>query len=746
MDKAHLDFETRSASPLPVVGHDNYSVHRSTDIMCVGLGWNDEPPVVMGVALKRPFLPGIAGHASQADWIRFLEHVQRGGIVVSHNAPFELAIWNNVGTRRYGWPILKPGQMDCTMARAYRMGLPGSLEGASAAAGLTIQKDMKGNRLMVKMSKPKTTTPCEYCDGGLFLGDFCPECDGCGELYTWHEEPEQIERLFGYCGTDVVVETELDRRLMRFTPEAKRLWNLDYQINRRGITVDVENARRASKVVELESDRLQGEMQKITNREVVTCNSNKALAVWIRDQGLPTKGVAKNDVALLLAREDIPQTVRTALEIRREAAKSSTAKLTKMLALAGVDARLRAMFQFHGANTGRWAARGVQLQNLPRPIIKQKAIDQIFEAFETMPVGEVIDYILMFHGSPMSILSQCLRGFLVAAPGFDLVAVDWNSIEARVAAWLAGEEPVLEVFRSHGKIYEVQAAKTYRIHYYEIHKDDPRRQVGKVQVLSLAYQGGVVALQKMCVSLDVKLEPMCDGLWALASRERKDRVLKRYAGERTKAINAMAKKPDDEPDIILRISKKEWIASELVKLSWREGNPRIVEYWKKIESAAISAVMNPGQIFFVDGDLPPIWYQVRGSFLLCTLPSGRKLCYPYPEVRETKTPWGDTTAQLTYKYEDQNRRWVRGPTYGGSLFENVVQAVSCDILADKMVAVDELEYPIVMHVHDEFVVEVPSDAPPETLKELEEIACVLPAWASGLPLAAEGWRGKRYRK
>jgi DNA polymerase len=734
-NKVHIDFETRSAADLRAVGVHKYAAHPSTDIMCLSVAFNDEPTDVVGFAVGSKSLP-LANPTIQ----RLANHIVNGGIVAAHNASFELAIWEHVAVKKYVLPYLRAEQMDCTMVRAYAAALPGSLDGARASVGITVEKDLAGGRLMLKMCKPKTHVACPACFG-LYAED-CSGCNGAGELYTWHEDPADVAKLFAYCRRDTDVERELDKRIPKLLPVEKKLFVLDYEINRRGVTVDVGNARKAAALVEKEGDRLDEEMRRITGKEVATCNAHKQLTAWINSQGVPTKGVAKDAVTELLAKTDLPEIVRSAIGIRKEAAKTSTAKLEKMLTCAGLDSRLRGMFQFTAATTRRWAGRMVQLHNLPRPKIEQEAILKFFNALETMPLDEAREYIEIFHGSPMSIVSDCLRGFLTAAPGELLGAVDFSAIEARVTAWIAGQLDALEVFRTHGKIYEAQAAKTYRVPLEAITKKDIRRQVGKVQVLGLGFGGGVNAIQKMCVTYETKVEPAFDGLWELATPDRRERVQRRYAEELGKAKRAV-EKLGALPDVILKISKKEWMASELLKLSYRDVNQDVVRYWTKIEEAAVNAVDCPGSVFVVDEKLPRIRFVVKGSWLICELPSGGRLYYPYPEVRVQKTSWGEYKRTLTYKNEDSTTgKWLRTSTYGGKLTENVVQAIARDLLCEAMLRVSAEGYEIVMHVHDEFVVE---DEVID-LEELENIARVVPAWASGLPIDAEGWIGFRYRK
>lgn len=763
--KAHIDFETRSGSNLKLEGAEKYSRDRSTGILCLAVAFDDEPVTVFGFELeaKAPVdSPYIFSHYLNKSFQRLLDHVSSGGICVAHNSPFELAIWNNVGQIKYGLPPLLPEQTDCTMARAYAMALPGSLDGARAAVGITTEKDAKGHRLMLKMSQPRTRTVCPLCSAFTPVL-LCPTCDDSGEVFTWWNDPEDCTNLFSYCGKDAVVERLVDKRLAPLSRREKHVWLLDYKINNAGVRVDLEAAKVAALVIDQEEDRLDESMRVVTMNQVVTCKAHKQLTKWITDQGVETPGVAKNDVTSLLGSPSLPSSIRDALNIRQEAAKTSTAKLAAMLNRACThDNRLRGMFQYWGANTGRWAARGVQLQNLPRPTISQKQIDSVFGFLAS---DESIDdkcwMIDSFIGPPMAAVSNCLRGFLVPSAEKDFIAVDFSAIEARFTAWLAGEEAVLEVFRGHGKIYEYQAALIYLVSYLEILKSDPRRQIGKAATLGFGFGGGVGAIQKICKSVGIIMEPAFDGLWKIADVKTRDRALSRYKSEVTKAIKKHekeCKKAIEEGEKIPRpldegletgINQREWLASELTKIAWRASNPNIVKYWALLEEAAVSAVQNVGKVFSMPKGLPPVSFCVKGSFLQCTLPSGRKLTYPYPKVSEEETPWGSKKFTLTYMSEDaETHRWVRTPTYGGSLCENVVQAGARDLLIEAMIVLDGRNETIVMHVHDEIVLEVPEMGFGFDYKIplIEKLVSEVPAWASGLPMAAEGWRGKRYRK
>lgn len=673
MSILHIDFETRSACEPKDRGLDNYAKHPSTDVHCMAFAFDDEPVQVMRPGRPAPAVP---------------YHVENGGLVYAHNASFELAIWSHIMVPRYGWPILRPEQVRCTMVMCYAMGLPGALENAAPALGITERKDAAGKRTMMLLAKPRTDA-CTVIGGRLQDHTF----------WTPETAPEKFAHLYDYCKQDVEVERALHHRLMELSPSEQNLWTLDQTINNRGVRIDLPSIEKAIKLVDAEKARLNARMLRVTQGVVGSCTEVQLLAKWVKLQGVNVTGLAKAAVLDALS-GDLPANVREALELRKEAAKSSTAKLVAMKERASSDGRVRGIHQFHGANTGRWAGRGIQLQNFPRnrPTTHAEDVDDIFAHLHDR------DYIDAIYGPTMDAIADCMRGMIVPAPGHDFVAADFSAVEARVLAWLAGEESVLEIFRGHGKIYEHAAAGIYHVPMDTVTKN--QRQIGKVAVLALGYGGGIGAFQSMAKNYGIKV-------------------------------------PDAEADEI--------------KSAWREAHPNIVSYWYEVERAAIEALTSKGTVY-----AGPVGRQVAfrkaGSFLWCKLPSGRCLCYPYPEIRTVTTPWGAENDALTYMtvvadtkgkiLPDPNSsgKWCRISTYGGSLAENLTQAVARDLLAEAMVRLEAAGFPIVFHVHDEVITEVPKDSPADTLARVERIMSEVPAWATGLPLAAEGWRGPRFRK
>lgn len=661
----HIDFETFSSCDLRVAGLDRYSKDPTTGVHCMAFAFDGEP-VQITTSFDEAVAEGIAVHLSE------------GGLVYAHNASFELALWNHVMAPRYGWPVLKPEQVRCTMAMAYAMALPGALEDVAPALGLQQRKDAIGNRIMLKWCKPKKD------------GSFWKESD----------YPSEFKELCDYCCQDVVVERAAHARMRELSPEEQKIWVLDQKINNQGILIDISSVNKAMKLVGEEQRRLNNEMLKTTGGVVGKCTEVMLLIKWIASQGVLLEGVAK--AALLDSlKGELPPQVRRALELRQEAAKSSLAKFTSMIERAGSDGRVRGIHQYHGASTGRWAGRGVQFQNVPRPRagIKPTDIEDLFAHLTDR------DYVDLCYGPVLDALVDCVRGMVIAPPGKDLISVDFSAVEARVLAWLAGQESVLEVFRTTGKIYEHAAAGIYHVPADKVSKS--QRQVGKTAVLALGYGGGKGAFQKMGENYGVKV-----------SAEEADGI----------------------------------------KLSWRAANPAIVQYWYDLDGAAIEALTSGG-VEKVGPAGRQVSFKMSGSFLWCQLPSGRLICYPYPELRTVVTPWGAERDALTFmtvvasgvfakEIPDpcNSGKWKRVSTFGGSLSENITQAVARDLLASSLLLFDQHHATITAHVHDEVVLEVPESSGPDTLRKVEALMAVLPKWATGLPLAAEGFRAKRFRK
>lgn len=652
----HLDDETYSESDLKKCGLYNYARSPMTGVYCVAHAFNDEPIQI--------WLPGLPVPP------RIIQHVQDGLPIWGHNVGFEFEINNQILVENHGWPLMDIEQMFCTMACCFAMGLPGTLEKAAAALGIKKGKDMKGHRIMLQLCKPKS-----YDHRGK-------------PVYV--DLPSKLEALRAYCTQDVEVEREIHRRVLPLSSEERKVWLMDWEINQRGIGIDIKSVRTAAMVAEAQSAELNKEIQKISGNFIPTTNSVANIKQFLAFENWPMESLAKQDIIDTLCRSDVPFKVRKVLELRQEAAKSSVAKLIMMDVGMGKNHRIRNLFQYHAAATGRFGGRRIQPHNLPRPDLKQAQIDGVFKLLR-LEADEAREAIEMIYGPPLKVISDCLRGFLVAGKNQTLVALDFAQIEARIVAWLAWEQKVLDEYAGRGKVYEMAASNIYHIPMDQISKK--QRQIGKVSELALGFGGGKGAFISMAQNYG------------------------------------------------LVVGEEE---AENIKVNWRKSRPKTVEYWKELERAAINAVFSPGTVFRAGKGNRAVYFKTAGSFLFCKLPSGRKFCYPYPQVKTKMMKWGKLREQLTYMGEGDNHRWERQTTYGGSLCENITQAAARDILVFAMARLKEANYPIVLHVHDEVVFEIHESF--SNLEMMEDFIAQIPTWAAGLPLKAEGWIGKRYRK
>lgn len=665
MAKLFLDFETRSTVDLKKQGADNYARHESTEVMAIGYAFDDEPVEVVRYGNPLPD--------------RLVRHIASGGLVIAHNFYFEWLIWNYVLNRSSNnYPALNISNAQCTMVMAYALGLPGSLEKAAAAAGLNHEKDMKGSRIMLQLSQPRETE---------------------NDKAIWWDQMEykdKYERMYSYCAQDVEVERALYYRLLPLSKSENEMWHLDHTINQRGIRVDIQAAKSAIEIVAFEQKRLNNLLKEVTNGAVATCSSNAQLTDWLRSLGIKCDGVSKPDVASLLETKNLDKIARSALLIRQEAAKSSTAKFESLINRTGTDGRLRSTLQYHGAGTGRWSGRGFQVHNLPRPKLKEHELNHIFHILSLdKPVENKRDWIDVYYGPTLSALSDTIRGFLIPSDCMDFISADYSNIEGRVLAWLANEEWKIDAFNKFDNkegpdLYRLAASRIYGCTLDEV--DMGRRTIGKIAELALGYQGGIGAFQTMAKTTGVKVE---------------DKM------------------------------------ANTIKESWRASHPKTVSFWYELERLSIKAVKDPGTVYFTEQR--HIKYRKVGSFLLCQLPSGRCISYPYPQIEIIDTPWGQKKEALTYQGMTLNQ-WTKQNAYGGLLAENITQAVARDILAEAIKRLEAREYPVAFHVHDEIVCEIQENDKTQTLEQMTQIMCEPTKWSNGLPIVAEGWRGKRYQK
>nr|DAZ44382.1 MAG TPA: DNA polymerase I [Caudoviricetes sp.] len=659
MDHLSIDLETFSSVPIAKAGAQKYIASPDFEILLFAYSLNGAPPVCCDIA-QGEHLP---------DWVldalcdpQCLKH--------AYNAAFEWGCLSKFMGRQ-----LPPEQWRCTMFHGLYAGYPAGLDATGRALGLP-------------EDKRKLST------GKALIRYFCVPCtptksNGGRRRNLPNHDPARWELFKEYNAQDVTTEMEIEWRLSLITvPDwLQRQWETDLLINARGVAVDMKMVNGALEIGATVRERLTQEAVRISG--LSNPNSVQQLSAWLEQEtGEEVTDLRKDTVAKMIAQApDIPE-VQRMLEIRQELGKTSTKKYDAIEQAVCPDGRVRGLLQFYGANrTGRWAGRLVQVQNLPR------TYTQPLELARNLVKQRKLDNLRLIYGSVPDTLSQLIRTAFVASDGNVLIDADFSAIEARVISWLAGEQWRLEVFKTHGKIYEASASQMFGVPIERIKKGNPEyalRQKGKVAELALGYQGGAGALINMG-ALDMGIPE------------------------------------DDLPDIVQR---------------WRDTNKRICDLWYKMNSSAVEAI-STGSSVGVGRLLVSCEYDAvhEVEYLTVLLPSGRKLYYNSPQIGENK--WGGPS--ISYMGMDQTtKKWKRIETYGGKLVENCVQAVARDCLAQAIENLEKEGLPVVFHIHDEVVIDCRADT--ATLDDVVNIMSRPIPWAPGLPLNADGWVGGFFKK
>lgn len=659
MDHLSIDLETFSSVPIAKAGAQKYIASPDFEILLFAYSLNGAPSVCCDIA-QGELLP---------DWVldalcdpQCLKH--------AYNAAFEWGCLSKFMGRQ-----LPPEQWRCTMFHGLYAGYPAGLDAAGRALGLP-------------EDKRKLST------GKALIRYFCVPCtptksNGGRRRNLPSHDPVRWELFKEYNAQDVTTEMEIERRLSLITvPDwLQRQWETDLLINARGVAVDMEMVNGALEIGATVRERLTQEAVRISG--LSNPNSVQQLSAWLEQEtGEEVTDLRKDTVAKMIAQAPDNPEVQRMLEIRQELGKTSTKKYDAIEQAVCPDGRVRGLLQFYGANrTGRWAGRLVQVQNLPR------TYTQPLELARNLVKLRKLDNLRLVYGSVPDTLSQLIRTAFVASDGNVLFDADFSAIEARVISWLAGEQWRLDVFKTHGKIYEASASQMFGVPIERIKKGNPEyalRQKGKVAELALGYQGGAGALINMG-ALDMGIPE------------------------------------DDLPDIVQR---------------WRDTNKRICDLWYKMNSAAVEAI-STGSSVGVGRLLVSCEYDAAHEveYLTVLLPSGRKLYYNSPQIGENK--WGGPS--ISYMGMDQTtKKWKRIETYGGKLVENCVQAVARDCLAQAIENLEKEGLPVVFHIHDEVVIDCRADT--ATLDAVVNIMSRPIPWAPGLPLNADGWVGGFFKK
>lgn len=652
MKRLYIDTETYSPEDLQTAGAYKYIDSPGFELLLISYAFDNGPVRVIDIASGENIPP-------ELDQALTDPNVEKW----AHNAVFERLVFKAIGR-----PI-PIEQLYCSLVKAAYCSLPLSLGQLSEVLGLE------------ELGKKAT--------GKALIKYFCSPCkptkaNGMRSRNMPWDDPEKWSEFKVYSEYDIHSEREVVKQLDRFSfPESERIAYLtDQAINDRGVLMDLQMARNAIRFNDLFSESLFARMQELTGLQ--NPNSVAQLKSWLSERGLEFPALGKPEITEYLGSgQRIDPVVEEVLRGRLMLAKSSVKKYTAMLNCAGFDDRAHGLFQFYGANrTGRWVSKLIQLQNLP-----QNHMQDLESARELVARGDWEAMKLAYNNTP-EVLSELIRTTFIAPQGMTFAVADFSAIEARVLSWIAQEKWRLDVFNTHGKIYEASASMMFGVPMEQIKKGSPLRQRGKTAELALGYEGSISAMENMD----------------------KDKQL-------------------TKPEM-----------ANIVRL-WRRANPAIVNLWGGVEDAAIMTVRTkrPHKVSC-------LCFEHDGVNLTITLPSGRKLFYRNPRVRPNR--FGKVG--LMYDGLVQSVGWTDVETYGGKLVENIVQAVARDLLSEAMVRLTKAGYNIVMHVHDECICEVPEGQADAHLNRMNNIMAENPEWTKilpmGIPLKADGYVTKFYKK
>lgn len=643
-----IDIETYSSIDLSKSGVYAYTESDDFEILLFGYAFDDEEVKIIDLA---------SGESLPDNVVKAL--TDKEVIKTAFNANFERTC-----IAKYLNKEMPPEEWRCSMVHALTLGLPSSLKGVARCLKLQQQKMDEGKALIRYFS-----IPCKPTKANEGRTRNLP-----------HHDKNKWETFKAYCKQDVEVERSIRKKLENYpmTEKELKLWFLDQKINDGGVRVNKELVENAIHCDEIYQKELLDEAIDLT--ELQNPNSPAQLKTWLKDKhDIEVKSLSKAKVAELLDEVDDPK-IKRVLELRQNMSKTSVKKYEAMERAMCEDGSIRGLLKFYGATTGRWSGRLVQVQNLPRnnmndlDLARNLLLDGDYETLE-----------LLFDSVPNA-LSQLIRTAFISSPNSRFIVADFSAIEARVIAWLAGEKWRMDVFNSHGKIYEASASQMFGVPVESITKGSLLRQKGKIAELALGYQGSKGALKAMG-ALDMGLSE------------------------------------EELPELVS---------------AWRKSNSNIVKLWWDVESAAIKAVKERTIVNMQYG----LKFYYKSGVLFIRLPSGRSLAYVRPRIEIDERFNKD---KLTYEgLEQSSKRWGRIDTYGGKLTENIIQAIARDCLAESMLRLDDRGYKIRFHVHDEVILDVPCNF--GSLEEVEEIMGLPIDWAPGLPLRAEAFESGYYKK
>lgn len=652
-DIGHLDFETFSELDIRKVGGYRYARHASTEVLIVRF-------TLPGDTYPEEWLPWQAAPPA-----RLVRWVRSGGKLGAHNASFERAVWRWCLRRMHpGLPEVGDQQWVCTAAKAAASGLPRSLDKALKALGSDVEKDLEGAKLIKVFCSPRKPT----------------KKDPRTRIRPT-DDPVRFARFSEYCAADVLGEMALDEALPDLVPRQRRMFILDMAMNDRGLPIDLPLVRKALNVVKaLEAD--------VAAKVSALAGGLKATQVakmleMFAERGLELENMQAETVRQALKDTNLDPTTRALLELRVEAGKASTKKLISMMACADPeDWVVQGGFLYHGAHTGRYAGRLVQPHNFIRGMLKDRQRELVFALLE----HEDPELFMLLYDKPIDVISQCMRGFIRAPAGYELAVVDYTAIEARVLAWIAGEEHMLKAYFAGVDVYKLMAVKLYKLRDISEVTDEQRR-IAKNLVLGCGYQLGGPKFVDYAANAGVFIT--------------------------------------------------EEFAKSAVRV-YRDGHPAIVASWSAVEKLVAGAIRNPGKTY----EGLKCKFYMRKHWLCIHLPSGREIRYPYASAVPVER-WGKPAYEISFRTEIKGQ-FVREKTYGGKLIENIVQGIAFDVMQEGMLSAETNGYPVIGTVHDE-VLSLRKKGT-SNVKELEKLVCTVPSWSKGMPLAAKGFICERYKK
>ena len=694
-----MDFETRSASNLKKEGAFKYSLDPTTRPTCLAFKIFNEPTIYF-----LPFEMINKQWDQQSEklktlWVRL---INEGYEFSAHNAFFENAIYSNILVRRYGWPNIPLKQFRCTAAKAAACALPRNLEGAGEAMNLSVQKDKRGYVAMMATCKPTKaynawhkirTEMNDRLDAGKLptpkQQKWFDRHEPCPPMFLSPDtSPEVFKVLYEYCKIDVKAEEALDRALPDLNPEEQEIWFLNQRINWRGIPFDEPAVKKIIGIMEEKNREGRESLDEVTMGLITKPGAIKSILEFLEIEGIKLPNLQAKTIEDALKSFDLTDNAAQLLELRKTLSLASLRKYQGFLD-RGVNGRIQDVLLYHGASTGREAAKGLQFHNLPRGLIKvdkfrpYAAIENILECSREM--------LELIYSENLGLLfSAVLRNIIIPTEEHELYVADFAKIEVAVLWWLAGNEPGLKILRSGKDPYKYMAAANTHRKYEDIPDDGNERQLGKAQVLGCGFGMGHAKFKLTA--------------WTM-----------------------------------YRLSLTETQSRQAVS-SYRSANAAVPKLWKAYENAAIAAVDQEGKTFKAG----KCKFCVHSKFLWVELPSKRRIAYRDPRVTNHVSDYGERRTLEFWAPNSKTKKWNQERTWGGSLTENIVQAVARDLLMSGLVRLEKANYIPLFSVHDEGICE--RRAGEGSVEEFSKILCEVPAWGEGLPIDAKGWTGPRYRK